>query len=93
MRVRPFFWGLFVLVCIGVLALAAMVPRQVPARLSIQLIQHPAANMPDCLTGVDDQHEHDNKHDLHYIREPGDVPGADEPVYGRTVDDLYIDEC
>ncbi len=46
MRVRPFFWGILVFVCLGVLILAVTVPREVPARLSIQLIQLPTLNTP-----------------------------------------------
>ena len=41
MRVRPVFWGLFALVCLGVLTWAALAPLQAPARLSIHLIEPP----------------------------------------------------
>jgi YtkA-like len=46
MRVRPFFWILLVLVCIGVLTLATTVHILAPARLSVQLTQRPTPNMP-----------------------------------------------
>lgn len=49
MRVRPFFWGLFVFVCLGILAWVAIVPRQVPAQLSIHLMQKPSASTPTLL--------------------------------------------
>jgi hypothetical protein len=46
MRVRPVFWGLFVLVCLGVLTWAALVPTHQPARLSIHLIGAPTPEVP-----------------------------------------------
>jgi len=49
MRTRPFFWGLFVLVCIGILTWAALVPRQVPAQLSIHLVRNPSVSQPTSL--------------------------------------------
>ena len=42
MRVRPFFWGFFAVVCLGVLAWAVLIPRQAPAELSIHLINAPS---------------------------------------------------
>lgn len=49
MRVRPFFWGVLVCTCLGVLLLAAVVPRQVPAHLSLQLLQTPQLDAPSSL--------------------------------------------
>jgi hypothetical protein len=46
MRVRPFFWGLFALVCLSILAWAAVAPSQVPARLSIHLMRPPTPDTP-----------------------------------------------
>lgn len=46
MRVRPFFWGLFVLVCLSILAWAAVAPSQVPARLSIHVMKTPTPEAP-----------------------------------------------
>lgn len=46
MRVRPFFWGVLICACLGALLLAAIVPRQVPARLSVQLVQAPRLDTP-----------------------------------------------
>jgi hypothetical protein len=42
MRARPFVWGFFAFMCLGILAWAAMAPSQVPARLSIHLMKQPA---------------------------------------------------
>lgn len=50
MRIRPFFWGLFAFVCAGILTWAATVPHQVPAQLSIHLIQKPSASRPTTLS-------------------------------------------
>lgn len=49
MRIRPFFWGLFALVCVGILMWAAIMPRQVPAQVSIHLMQKPSAARPTSL--------------------------------------------
>jgi len=49
MRIRPFFWGLFALVCVGILMWAAIVPRQVSAQLSIQLMRKPSVSQPTSL--------------------------------------------
>ena len=49
MRVRPFFWILLVLVCMGVLTLAATVHILAPARLSVQLVQRPTPDTPTTL--------------------------------------------
>jgi len=46
MRVRPFFSLLFAFVCLGILAWAALAPLQLPARLSIHLIQSPRPETP-----------------------------------------------
>lgn len=38
MRVRPFFWGFFVVVYLSILAWAAFVPRRAPVELTIHVI-------------------------------------------------------
>jgi YtkA-like len=49
MRVRPFFWFFLVFVCIGILAFAATVQMLAPARLHVQLVQHPLPETPATL--------------------------------------------
>jgi YtkA-like len=49
MRVRPFFWILLIVVCLGVLTLAATVHVLAPARLSVQLTQRPTPETPTTL--------------------------------------------
>ena len=49
MRIRPFFWILLVVVCLGILTLAATVHLLAPARLSVQPAQRPTPETPTTL--------------------------------------------
>jgi hypothetical protein len=46
MRVRPFFWGLLLCVCVGILTLAATVHILAPAQMHVQLAQCPTPETP-----------------------------------------------
>ena len=44
-----------------------------------------------CFPGVDDQHVHGTKQNLHHAGGPGNLPDTDHFGYGRTMDDHRID--
>jgi hypothetical protein len=51
MRVRPFFWLLLVITCIGVIAFASTFKTDLPASLQVHLEgSHPVAHTPTMLT-------------------------------------------
>jgi hypothetical protein len=50
MRVRPFFWWFFLVVCIGVLGFAITMPTRIPALLHVQYPQHMTSTTSTDLT-------------------------------------------
>src|SRR5438094_804339 len=50
MRVRPFFWFILILSCVGVLLFAVMLPTDVPATMQIRLAEHPTTQDLTTLT-------------------------------------------
>lgn len=51
MRVRPFFWLLLIIICIGVIAFASNFKTNLPASVQVHLERsHPVAHAPTMLT-------------------------------------------